>query len=61
MPGSPSSLQLVGRPLPPGWLAAVFTSSESPLAFHRDVIERALGAPVRNHYRTSELAGSMCA
>jgi phenylacetate-CoA ligase len=66
--GYPSSLHLVGRalldagrPLPPGRLAAVFTSSESLLAFHRDVIERAFGAPVRDRYGTSEFAVSMTA
>ncbi len=66
--GYPSSLHLVaralldaGRPLPPGRLAAVFTSSESLLAFHRDGIERAFGAPVRDRYGTSEFAVSMTA
>jgi phenylacetate-CoA ligase len=66
--GYPSSLHLVGRalldagrPLPPGRLAGVFTSSESLLAFHRDVIERAFGAPVRDRYGTSEFAVSMTA
>jgi phenylacetate-CoA ligase len=40
-------------------MAAVFTSSESLLAFHRDTIERAFGAPVRDRYGTSEFAVSM--
>lgn len=64
--GYPSSLHLLaramldsGRPLPPGRLAAVFTSSESLLAFHRDVIESAFGAPIRDRYGTSEFAVSM--
>jgi phenylacetate-CoA ligase len=39
----------------------VFTSSESLLAFQRDVIERAFGAPVRDRYGVSELAASMTA
>ncbi|HEX2484034.1 MAG TPA: hypothetical protein VHQ66_01965, partial [Myxococcota bacterium] len=53
--GYPSSLHLVGRamleagrPLPPGRLAAVFTSSESLLAFQRATIEAAFGASVRD-------------
>ena len=64
--GYPSSLHLVGRamlevgrPLPKGRLAAVFTSSESLLAFHRQTIEEAFGAPVRDRYGTSEFAVSM--
>lgn len=64
--GYPSSLYLVaralldaGRPLPAGQMAAVFTSSESVLAFHRDAIERAFGAPVRDRYGTTEFAVSM--
>lgn len=66
--GYPSSLHLVGRamleagrPLPRGRLAAVFTSSESLLAFQRDGIEQAFGAPVRDRYGVSELAVSMTA
>jgi phenylacetate-CoA ligase len=66
--GYPSSLHLVGRamlemgrPLPRGRLAAVFTSSESLLAFQRDTIEKAFGAPVRDRYGTSEFAVSMTA
>jgi phenylacetate-CoA ligase len=66
--GYPSSMHLLGtamlaagRPLPPGRLAAVFTSSESLLAFQRETIERAFGAPVRDRYGTSEFAVSMTA
>jgi phenylacetate-CoA ligase len=64
--GYPSSIFLVaeallraGRPVPPGRLRAVFTSSESLLAFQRDTIERAFGAPVRDRYGVGELAVSM--
>ncbi|MEB2345963.1 MAG: hypothetical protein OZ948_14635 [Deltaproteobacteria bacterium] len=64
--GYPSSLHLIGRamlaagrPLPKGRLVAVFTSSESLLAFHRDTIEAAFGAPVHDRYGTSEFAVSM--
>ncbi len=64
--GYPSSLHLVGRamlemgrPLAPGRLAAVFTSSESLLAFQRQTIEQAFGAPVRDRYGTSEFCVSM--
>jgi phenylacetate-CoA ligase len=64
--GYPSALHLVARamlaerrPLPPGRLVAVFTSSESLLEFQRDVIAEAFGAPVRDHYACSELAVSM--
>jgi len=64
--GYPSSLHLVaramlehGRPLEKGKLAAVFTSSESLLAFQREAIETAFGAPVRDRYGTSEFAVSM--
>jgi phenylacetate-CoA ligase len=66
--GYPSSLHLLaqalldaGRPLPKRRLAAVFTSSESLLAFHRSTIERAFEAPVRDRYGTSEFAVSMTA
>jgi len=66
--GYPSSLHLVGRalldagqPLPPGRLAAIFTSSESLLAFQRETIEAAFGAPVWDRYGTRELAVSMTA
>jgi len=64
--GYPSALHLVARamlaekrPLPPGRLVAVFTSSESLLEFQRDVIAEAFAAPVRDHYACSELAVSM--
>jgi len=64
--GYPSSLYLVARalldadrPLPPGRVSAVFTSSESVLAFHREAIEQAFGAPVRDRYGTTEFAVSM--
>lgn len=66
--GYPSSLHLVGRamldagrPLPRGRLAAVFTSSESVLAYQRAVIEEAFGAPVVDRYGASEFAVSMTA
>ncbi|MCG8591152.1 MAG: hypothetical protein MJE66_17810 [Proteobacteria bacterium] len=64
--GYPSSLHLVGRalleagrPLPKGRLKAVFPSSESLLAFHRETIEAAFGAPIGDRYGTSEFAVSM--
>jgi phenylacetate-CoA ligase len=64
--GYPSSLHLVaralleeGRPLPPGRLVAVFPSSESLLAFQRETIENAFGAPVRDRYGVSEFCVSM--
>ena len=64
--GYPSSLHLLGRalldagrPLPAGKLRAIFTSSESLLAFHRDTIERAFAAPIHDRYGTSEFAVSM--
>lgn len=66
--GYPSALHIVGRamldagrPLPKGAVAAVFTSSESLLAFQRSVIEDAFGAPVRDHYSATELVASMTA
>jgi phenylacetate-CoA ligase len=66
--GYPSSLHLVaiamveaGRRLQPGRLSAVFTSSESLLAFQRETIEAAFGAPVRDRYGASEFAVSMTA
>jgi phenylacetate-CoA ligase len=40
-------------------VTAVFTSSESVLAFHREAIEQAFGAPVRDRYGTTEFAVSM--
>ncbi len=64
--GYPSSIHLVaralleaGRPLEPGRLAGVFTSSESLLAFQRETIEKAFGAPVLDRYGVSEFAVSM--
>ena len=48
-----------GRPLPAGKIKTVFTSSESLLAFHRDVIEEAFAAPVFDRYGTSEFVVSM--
>lgn len=64
--GYPSSLHLLGRamlecgrPLRVGKLKAVFPSSESLLAFHREVIEEAFAAPIFDRYGTSELAVSM--
>ncbi|MEN8183937.1 MAG: hypothetical protein ABFS46_15530, partial [Myxococcota bacterium] len=66
--GYPSALHIVGRamldagrPLPPGRIKAVFTSSESLLAFQRSVIESAFSAPVRDHYSATELVASMTA
>ena len=64
--GYPSSIHLVaramleaGRPLPEGKLAAVFTSSESLLAFQRTTLEQAFAAPVLDRYGVSEFAASM--
>lgn len=64
--GYPSSLHLLGRamlergrPLPRGKLQAVLPSSESLLAFHREVIEEAFAAPIYDRYGTSEFAVSM--
>jgi phenylacetate-CoA ligase len=64
--GYPSSIHLVaralldrGRALPQGRLRGVFTSSESLLAFQRDAIERAFGAPVLDRYGVSEFCVSM--
>lgn len=64
--GYPSSLHLLGRamldagrPLPESKLRAVFPSSESLLAFQREVIERAFAAPIYDRYGTSEFAVSM--
>lgn len=59
--GYPSALHVVsramidqGRCLPPGRLKAVFTSSESLLDYQRERIEKAFGAPVRDHYASTE-------
>jgi phenylacetate-CoA ligase len=64
--GYPSAIHLVarallaaGREMPPNRLSAVFTSSESLLAFHREAIEKAFGAPVRDRYGVSEFDVSM--
>ncbi len=64
--GYPSSIHLVaralleeGRPIEPGRLAAVFTSSESLLAFQRETIEKAFGAPIADRYGVSEFGVSM--
>jgi len=64
--GYPSAIHLIaramlaeGRPLPEGRIAAVFTSSESLLAFQRETTEKAFGAPVRDRYGVSEKAVSM--
>jgi phenylacetate-CoA ligase len=66
--GYPSALHLVGRslldagrPLEPGRITAVFSSSESLLAFQREAIEAGFGAPVRDHYAATELVVSMTA
>jgi phenylacetate-CoA ligase len=64
--GYPSAIHLAaralleaGRPVPKGRLAAVFPSSESLLAFQREAIESAFGAPVRDRYGVSEFNVSM--
>ena len=64
--GYPSSLHLLGRailecgrPLPKGKIKAVFPSSESLLAFHREVIEEAFAAPIFDRYGTCEFVVSM--
>jgi phenylacetate-CoA ligase len=64
--GYPSSIHIVarallesGRPLPRGRCAAVFTSSESLLAYQRASIEEAFNAPIRDRYGASEFAVSM--
>lgn len=64
--GYPSALHLVAREmltkgttLPRGQLKAVFTSSESLLAFQRDDIEEAFGAKVWDRYGSAEFAVSM--
>jgi phenylacetate-CoA ligase len=64
--GYPSAIHMLARslleadrPLPPGRIAAVFTSSESLLAFQRETIEKAFGAPVRDRYGVSEKVVSM--
>ena len=64
--GYPSSIHLVARalleadrPLPAGRLAGIFTSSESLLAFQRETIELAFGAPILDRYGVSEFSVSM--
>jgi len=64
--GYPSSLHLLGREmlesgraLPAGRIKAVFHSSESLLAFHREVIEEAFAAPIFDRYGTAEFVVSM--
>jgi phenylacetate-CoA ligase len=64
----PSSLHLVaramieaGRTLPAGRIKAVFTSSESLLAFQRETIAQAFSVPIWDRYGTSEFAVSMTA
>ena len=66
--GYPSVLHLVGRAmveagrcLPKGRLRGIFTHSESVLAFQRETIEQAFGAPVRDYYHSTEEAVSMTA
>lgn len=48
-----------GRPLEPGHVKAIFPMSESVLAFQRETIEAAFGAPVRDHYSSTERVVSM--
>jgi phenylacetate-CoA ligase len=64
--GYPSAIHLVARAmleqdraLEPGRMAAIFTSSESLLAFQRETIEKAFAAPVRDRYGVSEKVVSM--
>jgi phenylacetate-CoA ligase len=64
--GYPSSLHLVaralleaGRPVEKGKFQAVFTSSESLLAFQRKTIEEAFGCRVLDRYGSAEFAVSM--
>jgi phenylacetate-CoA ligase len=64
--GYPSSFHLLGRAmidsgrqLPAGRIKAVFPSSESLLAFQREVIEEAFAAPIFDRYGTSEFVVSM--
>ena len=66
MEGYPSAIHLMARallkedaPLPEGRVKAIFTSSESLLAFQRESIEKAFNAPVRDRYGVSEKAVSM--
>lgn len=64
--GYPSAIHLVARalleqdrPFEPGRIDAIFTSSESLLAFQRETIEKAFAAPVRDRYGVSEKVVSM--
>jgi phenylacetate-CoA ligase len=64
--GYPSSFHLLGRamlesgrPMVPGQIKAIFPSSESLLAFQREVIEEAFAAPIFDRYGTSEFVVSM--
>jgi phenylacetate-CoA ligase len=64
--GYPSAIHLMartlledGRPIAPGRIKAIFTSSESLLSFQRETIEEAFGAPVRDRYGASENVVSM--
>ncbi|MEE2672753.1 MAG: hypothetical protein VX466_03095 [Myxococcota bacterium] len=66
--GYPSVLHLVsramlesGRCLQAGQLKGVFTHSESVLAFQRETIEQAFGAPIRDYYHSTEETVSMTA
>jgi phenylacetate-CoA ligase len=61
-------LHLVGRAmieagccLPEGHLKGVFTHSESVLAFQRETIQQAFGAPIRDYYHSTEETVSMTA
>ena len=53
------SMLELDRALPKNRLRAVFTSSESLLAYQRTAIEEAFGAPVWDRYGTAEFAVSM--
>jgi phenylacetate-CoA ligase len=64
--GYPSAIHIAARalleanrPMEPGRLKAVFTSSESLLAFQREAIEAGFGAPIRDRYGVSEFVVSM--
>lgn len=66
--GYPSVLHLVSRAmvesnrcLAAGQLKGVFTHSESVLAFQRETIEEAFGAPIRDYYHSTEETVSMTA
>lgn len=64
--GYPSAIALVaqamldaGRPLEPGRIAGVFTSSETLHDFQRTRIEAAFAAPVHDYYSSAEMAVAM--